>query len=377
MTSELSPKPPQRVNRGIGSLFSGATYPLRALGLFLTTPKLRGYVLMPILINLVVGVTLYAGLLFAGLEAIDSIIANVPTWTASVPHWTVQLPEWQFTAPAGLPTLPDWKMSLPSIPLPNWQIALPHWMTSLPNWQPSLPNWVSVLPNWVALFFLWILRVVLTIALLLFTGFVFLQFGGLLGAPWYGKLSEELERMKTGKVQVIEVGMARDISRAILYELKKLVLTITLGVLLLLLNFFPGVGTAIATILGVGWAATIVCMDFLDAAVERRRPGFREKLGIVWRSLPASGSFGLVCLGLVSIPLINLLAVPVCVAAGTLFFAIECCPGMSRVRVKKCNRSLDYCVSASATQQSRGTPKGFAADGSHRHLCNCIGLTQC
>jgi CysZ protein len=36
--------------------------------------------------------------------------------------------------------------------------------------------------------------------------------------------------------------------------------------------------------------------------------------------LPASASFGFVCLALVSVPLINLLAIPVCVAAGTLFF---------------------------------------------------------
>ncbi|HEY9640377.1 MAG TPA: EI24 domain-containing protein, partial [Coleofasciculaceae cyanobacterium] len=256
MTSELSPQSPQRINRGIGSLFSGALYPLRALGLFLTTPKLRGYVLMPILINVVVGITLYASLLFAGLEAIDAIIASVPTWTSSIPHWAVHLPDWQLTAPAWL--------------TPHWNISLPQWTPSLPNWQPSLPDWVAVLPNWIAMFFIWILRLVLTIALLLLTGFIFLQFGGLLGAPWYGKLSEELERMKTGKVTVVEVGLARDISRAIFYELKKLVLALGVGLLLLLLNFFPGVGTAIATVLGNSLAPTIVCMDFLYSAVERR-----------------------------------------------------------------------------------------------------------
>ncbi|MBW4659102.1 MAG: EI24 domain-containing protein [Drouetiella hepatica Uher 2000/2452] len=328
---ELSPKPPQRIDRGLGSLFSGATYPLRALRLFLTTPKLRSYILFPILINLVVGITLYAGLLFAGLEAIDNIIASVPTWTVSVPHWAIDLPDWKFAAPTWLatwlPHLPAWKISLPhwkipALPLPAF--SLPSF--SLPNWQPTLPDWIAFLPTWAAMFFIWILRGVLTIALLLLTGFIFLQFGGLLGAPWYGKLSEELERMKTGKVTLVEVGVASDISRAIFYELKKLLLSISVGVPLLLLNFFPGVGTAIATFTGIAFASTIVCMDFMDAAVERRRPGFRQKLGIVWRSMPASGSFGLVCLGLVSIPLVNLLAVPVCVAAGTLFFCDRVLP---------------------------------------------------
>lgn len=332
MTQEPISKSIPAIARGPGSLIAGATYPLRAFWLFLTTPRLRRYMLMPILINGVVGITLYAALLFAGFGAIDRIIASVPTWTASVPHWAIHLPDWKLTPPDWLPSLPagltTWNISLPhwTLPLPDWKIPLPDWLPSLPAWQPSLPNWVADLPNWAAMVFVWFLRLLLTILLFLVAGLIFLQFGVLLGAPWYGKLSEELEKMRTGQVTVIEVGIAQDIGRAILYELKKLVLTIAIGLPLLLLNFFPGVGTAIASIGGIALASTIVCLDFLDAAVERRRPRFRQKLGILWRSLPASATFGLVCFGLVSIPLVNLLAVPVCVAAGTLFFCDRVLP---------------------------------------------------
>ena len=38
------------------------------------------------------------------------------------------------------------------------------------------------------------------------------------------------------------------------------------------------------------------------------------------RALPASAGFGLVALALVSVPFVNLLAVPLCVVAGTLFY---------------------------------------------------------
>ncbi|MFM6452782.1 MAG: hypothetical protein ACKPH7_13345, partial [Planktothrix sp.] len=54
--------------------------------------------------------------------------------------------------------------------------------------------------------------------------------------------------------------------------------------------------------------------------MERRRFRFREKLKMILRTFPASGSFALVCFGLVVIPFLNLLAIPVCVAAGTMFF---------------------------------------------------------
>src|SRR5262245_3154553 len=61
---------------------SGLTYPVRAFGVLLGTPRLWRYVLIPILVNIVVGVTVYAGLLFAGLRAIDSFVAGLPEWAA-------------------------------------------------------------------------------------------------------------------------------------------------------------------------------------------------------------------------------------------------------------------------------------------------------
>jgi CysZ protein len=324
------------VRRGPGSFLVGATYPLRALGVFAKYPQLRGYVLFPIAVNLLVGGTIYAALLFAGLRAIDTIIADVPSWTGnlahlspnlpdlSVPHWTLN-PHWQ---------MPSWVTALPHLSLPHWQLpSLPS--VSLPNWNFSTPDWAIALANALGASFLWILRLILVLLLLLVTGFIFLQFGVLLGAPWYGKLSEELELLRLGKLPPMEANLGsavRDVGRAILYELKKLVLLIGVGLPLLLFNLLPGVGTAIASVGYITLTATIVCLDFFDSAVERRRLRFRQKLGVVWRSLPASAGFGLVCLALVSVPLINLLAIPVCVAAGTLFFCDRIQPWLDQSR---------------------------------------------
>lgn len=312
-------------HRGPSSLFAGATYPMRALKVLVQTPRLRRYVLFPILLNLVVGVTLYAGLLFAGLRAIDAVLAAIPGWIASTPHleldwstWTASLPHWS------LPNLPTW---VPIPTLPGWhppmssspQFTLPDWIPrfSLPHI--SLPQWITEVPEAGLFLFIWVLRLLLVIILLLVTGFILLQFGVLLGAPWYGQLSEELEKLQTGQLQTIAINPVREIWRAISYELKKLVITLGIGVPLLICNFFPGVGTLIATLGGIALTATIVCLDFLDAALERRRLRFRQKLSLIRQTLPASASFALVCLGLVSIPFFNLLAIPVCVAAGTLF----------------------------------------------------------
>ncbi len=257
----------KRTLGGFGTI-DGATYPFKALMTFIQNPRLIQYIVMPILVNLVMAIALYSGLLYFGWQIVDGVQGDVTLW-------------------------------------------LNELITNLPQWLGFLTYLVSGL--------IVILRFLLVVILFIATGFLLTQFGVLLGAPWYGQLSEQLEQYRTGKVELIELNIVSDLGRAILYELKKLVLIALVGIPLLLINFFPGVGTVVSSVGSLVLTTTIVCLDFLDSYLERRRLKFRQKLGIVFRSLPASGSFGLVCLGLISIPLLNLITIPLCVASGTLF----------------------------------------------------------
>ena len=256
-----------RILGGFGTL-DGATYPFKALVTFIKNPHLLKYIVMPILVNIIVAIALYSGLLFFGLQLVQDVQKDVTVW-----------------------------------------------LTQLIS---NLPDWLGFLTYLVA-GAIAILRVILIVVLLIATGFLLTQFGVLLGAPWYGQLSEQLEKLRTGRVEMIELNIVSDLGRAILYELKKLVLIAAVGIPLLIANFLPGVGTLVSSIGSFILTTIIVCLDFLDSCLERRRLSFRQKLGIVFKSLPASGSFGLVCLGLISIPLVNLVTIPLCVASGTLF----------------------------------------------------------
>ncbi|MBE9141863.1 EI24 domain-containing protein [Planktothrix mougeotii] len=255
------------------SLITGATYPLKALKLFYHNPPLRGYIILPVIVNIIVGISLYFGLVLPGLNQIDKTVLILGT---QIDEWVANLPQWL--------------------------------------------HYLDILANILG----WLLRVGLVTGLLFIIGFLLLQFGGILGAPWYGQLSEKVEELQTGQPAVLPpqtlTSSIQDIGRAILYELKKIGLQILIGFPLLLLNFIPGFGTLLFTIGGIALASTIVCLDFLDSPMERRRFRFRDKLKMILRTFPASGSFALVCFGLVVIPLLNLLAIPVCIAAGTMFF---------------------------------------------------------
>ncbi len=52
-----------RILGGFGTL-RGATYPFKALIIFIKNPRLIKYIAMPIMVNIIVEIALYSGLLF-------------------------------------------------------------------------------------------------------------------------------------------------------------------------------------------------------------------------------------------------------------------------------------------------------------------------
>jgi CysZ protein len=263
----------------VKGLFLGATYPLRALGLFRKKPELLTYIAVPMGINLVLGISLYLGIVLPGWTWIGEVFAN----------WSV-----------------------------TWD-----------GWIARLPSQLSFL-DYLAVGLAWVVRVGLTVGLFVLVGVLLAQFGTLLGAPWYGKLSEKIEQLQTQQLQIIEVGVVRDVTRALLFELKKIGLVLLIGLPCFVMGFIPVLSS---TVVPVGWATlalTLVCLDFLDAPLERRRLKFRQKLGIIYRNIPTTLSFGAVCLVMMSLPIFNLVFVPICVASGTLLFCDRIWPKLSQ-----------------------------------------------
>lgn len=237
-----------------GGAVGGISALLAAADLLRRTPRLRRYVVVPIVVNLVVAAVLYGTLLSLGLGVVDRLVGEV-------------------TGPlAGLAAL---------------------------------------------------LQVLVLILALLAVGFLLVRFGVVLGAPWYGRLSEEVEALRSGTERPSEpfslASAGRDLARAVGYEVRKLALVAAVGALLLAANLVPVLGQVTGTAGGALLAAVVACLDFFEGPLERSRLSFRGKLAVVRRTAPASLGFGLASAGLLAIPFVNLLCLPLCVAAGTIF----------------------------------------------------------
>ncbi|WP_017294795.1 EI24 domain-containing protein [Geminocystis herdmanii] len=249
------------------TFFTGIGYPLLAIKFIANHKQLWQYLIIPIIINIGVGITTYILLLNPSLNLFDTLTNNLIIW--------------------------------------------------VDNAIDRLPEWSNILIT-ILLFISQIFKIILFLILLTIIGFIIVQFGSILGAPWYGKLSEKLEILYTGKLEIIELNIIQDIFRAILFELKKLLLIIVVSIPLFLLNFIPAMGNFISLGGGIALTTTIICLDFFDATLERKRLHFRQKLKFVWGKFPTTAGFGLICLTLISIPLLNLIIIPLCVSAGTL-----------------------------------------------------------
>lgn len=250
------------------AIFKGASYPFRAVRLFFRHPQLLQYLAIPMAVNIILGGILYAISL----------------------RWA-----WR-TAGAGYNFIDNLSDGLIA--------ALPQWL-----------QWLDYGFQAIAI----VLGGIFIAVIFIFIGLILVQFGTLLGAPWYGQLSEQIEKIRTNRLEVIEIGIVQDLGRAILFELKKIVLTLIVTPLIFALNFIPIAGNIASSIGGTALTLTIICLDFFDAPFERRRLSFRRKLQLVYQAFPASAGFGFICLTLISIPLINLITIPICVASGTLF----------------------------------------------------------
>ena len=249
-------------------LLTGASYPFRILIFFKQNPSLWSYIIIPLILNLILGIFFYLQLLRWEADFFEILTLKRMAWLNQI------------------------------------ALNLPYWLQNL---------------DIIFIFLIEFFKLLLGLILLVLTGFILAQIGFLLGMPWYSKLSEKIESIKLGKITIIEVDFLTEIKRALLYEFKKIILLVFIGLPLFLCNFLPGFGTLVATIGGLSLTAILTCLDFWDQPLERRRLGFRDKLGLIAKSFPSSAGFGYMCLFLISIPLLNLVTIPLCVAAGTLF----------------------------------------------------------
>jgi CysZ protein len=165
---------------------------------------------------------------------------------------------------------------------------------------------------------------ILVALLLLVLGVVVVTFlSPIFAAPFNDALSEEVERLATGREGpgFSWSVVARDSVRTVLLEIAKLGLwAIVMLPLFVLSLVVPVVGQIVYTIFGFFFTAAYWSIDYLDWPASRRNRGIAYRFSMLREHFLPMLGFGTGVWLFLFVPLLNLLFMPAAVAGGTLLF---------------------------------------------------------
>ncbi len=166
---------------------------------------------------------------------------------------------------------------------------------------------------------LWILAVIhalgsilAVVILVLLSYLLFFPIASVISIPFREALAAQTEQILCGQVQRGEAGsiwiLMGDILGSLLFQMTVLIMTVGLGL------WLPVGGAPLATLILLYLAS----LDMVDPALSLRGYLFGQKLTFV-RSHPAlMGGFGLMAFGLLGIPMVNLLILPIASVGGAV-----------------------------------------------------------
>ncbi|MFZ4736399.1 MAG: EI24 domain-containing protein [Bradymonadia bacterium] len=180
---------------------------------------------------------------------------------------------------------------------------------------PLVAGWMKPDDWWVGVW--WLAWVLDHLARLLLVAFVVPWIVMLIGVPLCEPLAVRVERVLGGPA-LPEVGFFTEVAHSVRVSAGLMAVNLVGGLTLLVLGFVPVVGVAAGLFGLFVWAPCLLALDLQDGALSRRGLGLGARLALLRTQFFATWSLGLAALPLVSVPLLNLLGLPVAVVAGVL-----------------------------------------------------------
>jgi len=173
-----------------------------------------------------------------------------------------------------------------------------------------------LLLRWIAPVFVWVLA-------LMITYFIFTPIALLIAAPFNDRLAEHAEHACGLRVKddrpLVTVIVVESIY-ALLCEAKRIVMIGAIFLVLLPLNWLPLIGSVLYVVASSLWACWAAALEFSGYAGERRHLCLRQKWALLRQGSATTMGFGVITVGLMLMPFLNVLMVPISAVGGTFLF---------------------------------------------------------
>lgn len=183
-------------------------------------------------------------------------------------------------------------------------------------------EWVAMIMGWfpdwmVALY--WLVWGIALIVLLVLILFVFTFVANIIASPFNAILSIKVEQALTGTAPQSSVSLWLILPRSLGRELRKLLYILPRLMGLLLITIIPVVNI-IAPFLWVLFGAWMMCIQYADYAADNNDVSFSELKSRLGSGRLDALMFGLPAYLLLTVPVVNLILMPIGVAGGTRFW---------------------------------------------------------
>ena len=183
-------------------------------------------------------------------------------------------------------------------------------------------DWLEPVINTIASTLKWVLLIAAILLILFIAGSVFTMITHMLVSPFIGVLAEKVEK-DLHETSYPSHTVMQIAGRTIKREFTKLKYWITralgLFVVTIILSFIPVV-QMISPVLWYLFGAWILALQYIDVPADNNGKSFEEVLGLMRKNRTQVMGFGGATLLLTSIPIINLVIIPIAVAGGVIFW---------------------------------------------------------
>ena len=174
----------------------------------------------------------------------------------------------------------------------------------------------SLLPGWLA-WLHWLLYPLLAVALLILTYYSFSLMANLIAAPFNSLLAAAVEKAERGEPEPPAQPLWRDILASLIQEIHKALYFLALAVPTLILALIL---PPLAPVLWFTYAAWCAALQYLDYPMANNGIPFREQRRRLRQQRGNSLAYGSGVSLMTTVPLLNLIAMPVGVIAATLYW---------------------------------------------------------
>lgn len=199
-------------------------------------------------------------------------------------------------------------------------VAVP-WLNDLDVWLMSASDaeWLQPLLGALS-WFVWILSVLVIIAA---NAVLLVLLGQAVASPFLDMLSERVEQISIGTVPApFTVGRTiKSVVMALSDLVWSLMFLVAFNAPILLIGIIiPVVGTAAAAVASFVFTALVLAQEFVTMPAGRQMVPFRKRFGMIWRNRWLSFGFGIATMGIMMVPGLNLLLLPLAAVGGTMAY---------------------------------------------------------